>query len=67
MEHRVDVARERVERAGQLGLVEVIGDLALREVAELVGVREVVDGDDVGDAAPVERLDEPRADESGRS
>ena len=32
-------------------LVEVVRDLAVDEVAELVGAREVVDGDDVGLAA----------------
>jgi hypothetical protein len=50
----------------ELALVEVVGDLAIGEVAELVGLGQVVDGDDVGDAALVERLDQVGADETGR-
>ena len=35
----------------ELVLVDVVGDLAVDEIRELVGAREVVDGDDVGLAA----------------
>ncbi len=54
-------------RSEELLLVHVVGDLAVDEVGELVGVRKVVDGDDVGLAAVVQRTDEIRADESGGS
>ena len=46
-------------------LVEVIGDLAVDEVAELVGPRQIVDGEDARLTAGVERFDEIRSDESG--
>ncbi len=45
-------------------LVEVIGNLAIDEVAELVGAREVVDGEDVGLAAIVQRPDKIGADKA---
>ena len=62
-----DEELEALEPRDELRLVEVVGDLAAGEVAELVGVREVVDRDDLGHAVAVERLDELRADESCRS
>jgi hypothetical protein len=49
----------------ELALVQVVGDLAVDQVAELVGAREVVDGEDVALAAIVERLDVVGADETG--
>ena len=49
----------------EVDLVEVVADAALREVAVLVGVREVVDGDDVGDALAVEGEYVVAADEAG--
>src|SRR5574343_302127 len=46
-------------------LIKVIGDFAVDQVLELVGLGQVVDGDDVGDAALVQRLDDVGADEAG--
>ena len=67
MQHRGDVVVEVAvgEADEELVLVDVVGDLAVDEVAELVGAREVVDGDDARLAARVERLDEVGADEAG--
>ena len=45
--------------------VHVVGDVAVAEVAELVAVLEVVDGEDVGAASVVEGTDEVAADEAG--
>ena len=45
-------------------LVDVIGDLAVDQVAKLVGAGEIVHRDDVALAAQIERLDEVGADES---
>ena len=69
VQDRADVVVEVAIREAQeeFLLVHVVGDLAVGEVPELVGLREVVDGDDVGLAAQVERADEIRADESGGS
>src|SRR5206468_9227671 len=49
----------------ELVFVHVVGDVAIDEVAEFVGVGEIVDGKDAGFAARVQRLDEIRADEAG--
>ncbi len=49
----------------ELVAVEVVGDLAVGEVHEFRAVPHVVDGDDVGHAARVQRLDEVGADEAG--
>jgi hypothetical protein len=67
MQDGLDLA---VEMAGldaldEIVLVEVVGDLAIDQVLELVGLGQVVDGDDVGDAALVQRLDDIGADEAG--
>src|SRR5574340_512928 len=48
-------------------LVEIIGDLAIDQVAELVRPLQIVDRDDVGDATLVERLDQIGADKAGRA
>ena len=63
MQDRRDVVVEVAvgEPRQELVLVEVVGDLAVDEVAELVGAREVVDGDDAGLAARVQRPDEIRS------
>jgi hypothetical protein len=47
-----------LDHVEELVLVEIVGDLAIGEVEELVGARQVVDRDDVGYAALVERLDQ---------
>ena len=49
----------------EIVLVEIVGDFAVDQVLELVGLGQVVDGDDVGNAALVERLDDVRADKAG--
>ena len=46
-------------------LVEIVGDLGVGEVHEFVAVLEIIDGDDVGLAAPVEGVDQIGADEAG--
>src|SRR6185369_15378575 len=61
--HAVEVAG--AQPRDQVELVDVIGDLAVGDVRHLLGALQVVDGDDVGLAARVERLDEVRADEAG--
>ena len=45
--------------------VHVVGDLQVGQVAELVALGQVVDHDDVVDAAGVEALDDVGADEAG--
>jgi hypothetical protein len=57
-------ARETLD---EFGLVQIVVDLAVHEIAELVRAREVVDGDDALFAALVERLDDVAADEAGRA
>ena len=57
---------EALDFRKELRFVEVVGDLAADQVVELVGTGKVVDGDDVGDAARIERLHQPRADEARR-
>lgn len=49
----------------EFALVEVIGDIAVRQVTALVAVSQVVDGDDVALAAPVKRLHQIAADKPG--
>ena len=66
MEHGFDLAEialgeQVVEHVG----VDVVGDLQVGQVAELVALRQVVDGDDVVDAARVQALDDVAADETG--
>ena len=60
MEYRGDITVEATggEPCNEFILVEVIGDLAVDEIAELVGARQIIDGDDLALAALVERLDE---------
>ena len=49
VEHDVGLRRgAAAHELEELALVEVVGDVAIGEVAELVGAREVVDRDDVG-------------------
>jgi hypothetical protein len=61
----VEVALDQANE--KLVLVDEFGDLAIDEVAELVGAGEIVDGNDAAFAARVQRLDEVGADESGRA
>ncbi len=69
MQHGGDVVVEvAVGKAREeFVLVEVLVDLAVDEIGELVGAGEVVDRDDAGLAATIERTDEIGADESGGS
>ncbi len=66
MKHRAHLAElAALEALDKLALVEVIADLAVDEVVEFVGARQVVDGDDIVFAALVQALDEVAADEAG--
>ena len=67
MQHRRDVVVEvSVDEPGRkFVLVEVFGDLAVDQIAKLVRLLQVVDGDDLALAARVERLDQIRTDEAG--
>ena len=67
MQYRRDVVVEIAvaEAPEEFVLVEVVGDVAVDEVAELVAMRQIVDGENALLAAGVEPLDEIRADESG--
>ncbi len=67
MQHGGDVVLEVAGRDArdEFVLVQVIGDVAVGEVAELVGVAQIVDGDDVGLAARIERTNQVGSDETG--
>src|SRR6185437_4315422 len=67
MEDRRDVVVEIAvgDAQQEFFLVDVVGDAAADEIAELVALRQVVDGDDVTLAARVQRLDQVGSDESG--
>ena len=67
MQHRRDLVVEVAvgEPREEFVLVDVVGDLAVDEIRELVGARQVVDGDDARLAARVQRPDQIGADESG--
>jgi hypothetical protein len=68
VEHGLDLAEAALGEEGvELVGVDVVGDLQVRQVAELVALGQVVDRDDVVDAAGVEALDDVAADESGSS
>ena len=68
MEHRAHLAEiAALETFDELGLVEIVVDLAIDEILELVGARQVVDRDHALFAALVERLDDVAADEPGRA
>jgi hypothetical protein len=57
MEYRAHIAEIAAREAGdEVGLVRVVGNLAVDEVVELLGARQVVDGDDVRLAALVQPL-----------
>ena len=60
MENRLNLAIEVAggEPFDEHFLVEVIGDLAIDEIPEFVGAPKVIDGDDLGHAAVVERADQ---------
>ena len=66
MQDRVDgaVKMSLGEQFDELLLVEIVGDFAIDEVAKLVSALQVVDGDDVVDAALVEAFDDIGADKA---
>src|SRR5207248_8447499 len=64
VQQRLDGALPLVHVGNERGLVDVIGDLATGQILELVGVRQIVDGDDLGDAAAVEPFHQLGADET---
>jgi hypothetical protein len=59
MQNGIDVTVEMASQQAidELLLVEVIGDVAIDQVAELVGPCQVVDGDDAAHTALVQRLE----------
>jgi hypothetical protein len=65
VQHRTDVVVEFAvgETGEELVLVEEVVDLAVDEIGELVGARQVIDRDDVREPALIERLDEIGADD----
>lgn len=66
MEQRADRAEVAAGVAlEEVVLVQVVGDIGVRQVAELLAVGEIVHRDDVGLAAPVQRLQQIAADEAG--
>src|SRR5581483_9350597 len=69
VEDRVDRALEIAARQAleKIPLVEEVGDRAVDQVAVLVAPGQIVDRDDVGLAARVQRAHEVRADEAGGS
>ena len=69
MQDRRQIAIEGagIQRGAEMLFVEVVGDIAIGEIAEFVGAAEVVDREDVGLPAVVERLDDVRSDKSGRA
>ncbi len=66
MQDGLDAAVEiaALDHSEELVLVQIVGNFAIAKVEELVGVRKVVDRDDVGYAALVERLDQVCADKT---
>jgi hypothetical protein len=68
VEHRFDLAEAAVGEAGiEVGGVDIVGDAQVGQVAELVALGQVVDRDDVLDAAGVQALDDVGANEAGRA
>ncbi len=67
MQDSLDLAIEMagLDALDEIVLVEVVGDLAIDQVLELVGLGQVIDCNDIGDAALVQRLDNIGADEAG--
>ena len=68
MQHRVDPAELAAREAGvELVLVEVVAEARAEQVAVLLAVGQVVDGDHVVDADRVQAMNEVAADHAGRS
>ena len=61
--HATEVAAH--EALAEIDEVEIVGDLAVDEVVELVGLLQIVDRDDLGLATFVQALDEIAADKTG--
>ena len=58
MEHHLWTRQlARTDQIEKLGFVEIVRQLAIGEIAELVGVLQVVDGEDVRKATLVQRAD----------
>ena len=51
--------------ADEFVFVQIVRNIGLHQIAEFVGTAEVVHRDDVGDAAPVERVHDVAADKAG--
>ena len=69
MEHGFGLEGENVlaHLTDKFVFVEIVGDVAVGEVFEFLPVGEVVNGDDVGDAARIECFDDVAADKAGRA
>jgi len=67
VQYGVDLAVEGAvaDQRDEVALVEVVLDLAVDQVQELLALLQVVDSEDVGASARVERLDEVGADKAG--
>ena len=55
----------RAHAGDEVALVEVVRNRAFREIDELLALLKIVDGDDVGNAALIERDHIVAADEAG--
>ena len=64
---RLQPGSAAADELAKLGAVHVVGDLTVAEVAKLVALGQVVDGQDVPDPALVERADQVAPDESSGS
>src|ERR1700682_3815871 len=67
MQHRRDVVVEGAfgEPRQELVLVEIIGDVAIDEIAESIHTRQAVDRENTGLSASVQCADQARSDEAG--
>ena len=57
----------RPTKAAELGAVHVVGDLTVAQVAKLVSLGQIVNGQDIPYPALVERADQVASDESSSS
>ena len=65
MQHSTHVAKLTTSKAiEKIVLVQVVGNFTVGQVAEFVAIGQIVDGDDLGLVALVERLYEIATDES---
>ena len=53
--------------ADEFVFVQIMGDGAVGKIADLVAIGQIVHGNDVGDAARIESVDDIAADKAGRT